>query len=107
MPTETANTLVSLASTILPLLLMVGVFYFLLIRPQQKREKKTREMLAAIKVGDRITTIGGIFGRVVQIKDDVFTIEVGVDKTRLVIARWAVRGVEGEDQENEMNALGQ
>lgn len=105
--TESAGTIGALLSTVLPLLLMVGVFYFMLIRPQQKREKKTREMLKNIKVGDRITTIGGIFGRVAAIKDDVITIEVGNDKVRLMVARWAMRSVEGESQENELAQLGQ
>lgn len=105
--TEAAGSIGGILSTVLPLVLMVGVFYFMLIRPQQKREKKTREMLKNIKVGDRITTIGGIFGRVGAIKDDVLTIEVGSDKVRLMVARWAVRNVEGEGAENELNQLGQ
>lgn len=105
--TEAAGSIGAILSSILPILLMVGVFYFMLIRPQQKREKKTREMLKNIKVGDRVTTIGGIFGRVAAIKDDVMTIEVGNDKVRLMVARWAMRSVEGEGQENELEQLGQ
>lgn len=88
--------------TMLPFVIMIVLFYFLLIRPQKKREKQTKDMLAAIKVGDRITTIGGIFGRVCNIKDDVITIEVGQDKAKIVIARWAVRTVEGSDTESEI-----
>ncbi|NLG37915.1 MAG: preprotein translocase subunit YajC, partial [Clostridiales bacterium] len=69
-----------LVQMVLPIVALLGVFYFLLLRPQQKQQKKVREMLAAIKVGDRIKTIGGIYGRIVKIKDeDYITIEVGPD----------------------------
>ncbi len=98
MPAQTA----ALLGQILPFVVLIAVFYFLIIRPQQKRDKKVKEMLAALKVGDRITTIGGIYGRITNIKDDIFTIEVGADKVKLVIARWAIRSVEDSDVENEM-----
>lgn len=65
----------------------------LLIRPQRKR-KETKEMLAALKVGDNITTIGGICGKVTAIRDDIITVEVGNDKVKLVFERWAIRDVE-------------
>jgi preprotein translocase subunit YajC len=84
----------ALIASLLPLILLVVVFYFMLIRPQQKRDKETRQMLEALKVGDNITTIGGIYGKIVSIKDEVLTIETGTDKTKLVIARWAVKEVE-------------
>ncbi|MDK2991074.1 MAG: preprotein translocase subunit YajC [Clostridiales bacterium] len=84
----------ALIASLLPLILLVVVFYFMLIRPQQKRDKETRQMLEALKVGDNITTIGGIYGKIVSIKDEVLTIETGADKTKLVIARWAVKEVE-------------
>lgn len=92
--TQAAGGMAALISGLLPLILLVVVFYFLLIRPQQKRDKETRQMLASLKVGDNITTIGGIYGKIVSIKDDVLTIEVGADKNKLVIARWAVKEVE-------------
>jgi preprotein translocase subunit YajC len=98
MPAQTA----ALLGQILPFVVLIAVFYFFIIRPQQKRDKKIKEMLAALKVGDRITTIGGIYGRITNIKDDVITLEVGVDKIKLVIARWAIRSVEDSDVENEM-----
>lgn len=69
---------------------MIGVFYFLLIRPQQKREKETQKMRSNVKEGDEILTIGGVYGKVLNIKDDIITIEVGADKLKLKIARWAV-----------------
>ena len=86
----------------LPFIVLIAVFYFLIIRPQQVRDKKVKRMLAAIKVGDRITTIGGVFGRIINLSDDIVTIEVGSDKVKLVVARWAVRSVENSDVENEM-----
>ncbi len=73
--------------------LLIAVFYFILIRPQKKREKQTKEMLAALKVGDEIVTIGGIIGTVSAIKDDTVTIEVGADKTKIKFERAAVRGI--------------
>ena len=78
------------------------MFYFMLIRPQQKKDKAVKKMLAELKSGDRITTIGGIYGRIVGIKDDVLTIEIGSDKVKMVIARWAVRSVEESAAENDL-----
>lgn len=85
-----------------PFIVLIAVFYFLIIRPQQVRDKKVKRMLAAIKVGDRITTIGGVFGKIINLSDDIVTIEVGSDKVKLVVARWAVRSVENSDVENAM-----
>lgn len=70
---------------------LVAVFYFLLIRPQQKQQKKRKSMLSELKVGDRITTIGRIYGTVTKIKDDIVTIEVGSKKIELMIDR---RGID-------------
>ena len=81
-------------STIIMLVVMVAIFYFLLIRPQRKKDKKVKEMLAALKVGDRVTTIGGIHGTIMGIKDDTITLGVGAEKTKLVFARWAIRNVD-------------
>jgi preprotein translocase subunit YajC len=79
---------------ILLLVVMLVVFYFMLIRPQQKKDKAVKKMLSELKVGDRITTIGGIYGRIISIRDDILTIEIGADKTKMVIARWAVRSLD-------------
>lgn len=81
-----------LQALLLPVLMLV-VFYFLLIRPQRKREKQTKEMLAALKVGDRVVSIGGIIGKIAAIKDDTVTLEVGADRTKIVLERSAIRGV--------------
>ncbi len=91
---QDANTTAALLSTLFPFILLIVVFYFMIIRPQRKREKQTKEMLASLKVGDNITTIGGICGKIVRIRDDILTIEVGTDKVQLVIERWAVRSVD-------------
>lgn len=72
---------------------IIAVFYFLLIRPQKKQEKKTREMLAALKVGDEVISIGGIKGKIRKIKDDFIVIETGADKTPIEFERNAIKGV--------------
>lgn len=75
------------------IVLMIGMFALMII-PQRKREKKIKDMLAAIKVGDRVRTIGGIYGTVSAIKEDIITLMVGPDKVRLVFARGAIANVE-------------
>ena len=89
----------------LPIVLIFVIFYFLLIRPQKKKDKKVKEMLAALKNGDRVCTIGGIYGTIVRIKDDVLTVEVGDQKTQMMIARWAVRNVEQLSVTNDSEQL--
>lgn len=68
----------------------LAIFYFLIIKPQKSKEKKIKEMRNNLSVGDEIITIGGIYGKVVKIKEDVLTIEVGADKNKLIITKWAV-----------------
>ncbi len=80
----------SMMSTILMLVLMVGIFYFMLIRPENKRKKEAEQMRAAVKTGDKITTIGGVVGTVVSIKEDKFVIETGADQVRIELAKWAL-----------------
>ncbi|MBZ4647580.1 MAG: preprotein translocase subunit YajC [Petroclostridium sp.] len=93
MPQET-----NIFAILIPYIIIFAVFYFILILPQRKKDKKIKAMLAALKVGDEVLTIGGIYGKIVNIKDDILTIEVGADKTKLRIARWAVRSVENSAQ---------
>ena len=69
-------------SSLLMLVVMFAVFYFIFIRPQKKKEKKLREMIAALKVGDEVASIGGIHGKIARIKDDVFVIETGIGTTK-------------------------
>lgn len=96
----------NVVETITPFLLPIGllvVFYFLLIRPQQKQQKQRKSMLAELKVGDRITTIGRIYGTVIKIKDDVVTIEVGSTKTQLVIDRRGIDSINDQfDAESQL-----
>ncbi|MEW9124437.1 MAG: preprotein translocase subunit YajC [Thermotaleaceae bacterium] len=80
-------------SPIIMTAIFFGFFYFFIIRPQQQKDKQIKEMRNNVKVGDNITTIGGIYGRIIKIKEDILTIEVGADKTKLQIARWAVGNV--------------
>ncbi|MCI7125587.1 MAG: preprotein translocase subunit YajC [Agathobaculum sp.] len=82
-----------------PFVILIVLFYFMLIRPQKKRDKAERDMRNSIAVGDEISTIGGFIGRVVNIKDDVLTIESSSDRTKLKIYRWAIRGKEAEPVE--------
>ena len=84
----------SLLAQFLPLVVLIVVFYFVLIRPQRKRDKQEGDMLNSIEIGDEISTIGGFIGRVVNIKDDVLVIESSSDRTKLKIYRWAIRGKE-------------
>jgi len=63
----------------LPLIIIFAIFYFILIRPQQQRQKKHKEMLESLKIGDKVITIGGIYGVIRDIKGDVFTLEVSKD----------------------------
>lgn len=97
--------LAEMLSMLLPLLLMFVVFYFLLIRPQKKKDKKVKEMLAALKNGDRVCTIGGIYGTITNIKDDTIELSVGRDNVKLVFARWAIRNVEEIAVENDSEVL--
>ncbi len=77
-------------STILMLVAMLAVFYFMMIRPENKRKKEAEQMRAAVKVGDEIVTIGGIRGKIVNVKEDKFVIETGADQVRIEFDKWAL-----------------
>ena len=87
---QEGNMLLTLATTILPLALMVLIFYFLLIRPEKKRSKKMKEMLDNLQVADEVVTTGGIIGRVLSVKEDTVLIETGSDRTRLRVLRTSI-----------------
>ncbi len=72
------------------LLIMIAVFYFMIIRPENKRKKEAEQMRSSIKNGDKITTIGGIVGKVVDVKEEKFVIETGADQVRIEFAKWAL-----------------
>lgn len=84
------------------IIILMVVMLVIMIVPQRRREKNVKEMLAAIKVGDRIRTIGGIYGTVTSVRDDIVTISVGPDKARLVFARGAIASIEDSNVENTM-----
>ena len=79
--------------TILPLILLHVVMYFLLIRPQKKKEREVNNMRSSIQVGDEIITIGGICGKVVKTKDESLIIQVGADKVKFEVMRWSISKV--------------
>lgn len=90
---------------IISLVLMVAVFYFLLIRPQQKRVRAQRDLLGSLEVGDEVVTIGGIFGRILSMDDEMVSLDVGggthLRMLRQAIARKYVEETEAEPQEGE------
>jgi preprotein translocase subunit YajC len=75
----------------LPIILMVALMYFLIIRPQKKKEKAEKAMRDNLQVGDEIITIGGIYGRVISLKEDTIVIESKSDHSKMTIARWAMQ----------------
>ena len=79
-----------LGSTIVMMLVMLAVFYFMLIRPENKRKKEAENMRSSLRTGDSITTIGGIIGTVVDVKESKIVIETSADRVRIELAKWAV-----------------
>ncbi len=82
----------------LPILLLIPVLYFLMIRPQQKRQKQWQEMLGKIKPGDKITTAGGVRGVILSIKDDSFIMRVPPDGIKMEVAKSAIASVTTQEQ---------
>ena len=101
----TGSSIAALATTFLPLILIFVVFWFMLIRPQRKKDKQVKEMLNNLKAGDRVCTIGGIYGTITGIKDDTVTLSVGRDNLTMVVARWGIRSVEEVTIENDSQEL--
>ena len=85
-------------ASVLPIVLLIVLFYFLLIRPQKKQEKKDKAMRDSLVVGDHICTIGGIVGKVVKIDEDELVLETS-DGTRMRFKKWAIRAVTTEQEE--------
>ena len=77
-------------TSIIMIVAMIAVFYFLMIRPENKRKKEAEQMRSAVKTGDEVTTIGGIIGTVVSVKDEKFVMETGADQVRIELAKWAI-----------------
>lgn len=80
------------------LLVMIAVFYFLIIRPENKRKKQAEEMRNSLKKGERITTIGGMVGKVVQVNDNTIVFETSEDRVRVEIAKWGIQSTESMEQ---------
>ena len=79
-----------MGSTVIMMVLMVAIFYFMLIRPENKRKKEAEQMRASLKNGDKIVTIGGITGVIVDVKENRFVMETGADQVRIELEKWAV-----------------
>ena len=86
----TTDAMGGMGSTMLMLIMMIAVFYFMLIRPENKRKKEAEQMRSAVKKGDKITTIGGIVGTVVDVKENNIVIETSADQVRIELAKWAL-----------------
>ena len=80
----------SMGSTLVMMVAMIAIFYFMLIRPENKRKKDAEQMRSAVKKGDKITTIGGIVGTVVDVKENNIVIETSADQVRIELAKWAI-----------------
>ena len=85
-----ASTTGAGGSTILMLVLMFAVFYFFFIRPENKKKKKVEDMRNSLSLGDEITTIGGMTGKIVQVTEDTVTFETGEDRVRIQIKKWGI-----------------
>ncbi len=85
---------------IIMLVLMFAAMYFLMIRPENKKRKKQDEMRSSLSIGDEITTIGGITGKIVQVTEDTITFETGEDRVRIQVKKWAVSTTAKQEAED-------
>ena len=97
---NTATGQGSLITMVLPFVLLIAVFYFLLIRPENKKKKAAEKMRSELSVGDQITTIGGIVGTICAVKEDTIVIETGADRVRVEFTKWAVSTKGTQSTEN-------
>jgi len=84
----------SLISIVLYLVFFIAIMYLLIFLPQKRREKKSKELVESAQVGNMITTIGGVSGKIINIKDDEVTVETSVMKTQIVFKKWAIKEVQ-------------
>lgn len=87
-------------TTIIMMVAMIAIMYFLLIRPENKRKKEAANMRASLTVGDEITTIGGIIGTICAVKENTIVIETGADRVRIEFTKWAVSSKSVQTTEN-------
>ena len=99
--TGTASGSAGMIQFILSMVVLFAIFYFLMIRPENKRKKKVEEMRSALKNGDEIITIGGIRGKIVNISGDNITFETGEDRVRIQVAKWAISDRSGKEKSKE------
>lgn len=91
--------------SLLPFILLIPIFYFLIIRPQKKQEKETAQMRNSLMIGDEVVTIGGVMGKIVKVKDDYVVIETGSDRVRIKFRKSAIGSVEKKaDEKGEKKA---
>lgn len=81
----------SMMTLMIPLILMFVLMYFIMIRPENKRKKKAEEMRNSLSLGDEITTIGGLTGKIVQVTEETITFETGEDRVRIQVKKWAIQ----------------
>ena len=86
----TANAAGGMGSSMFILIAMLAVMYFIMIRPENKRKKEAEQMRSSVKKGDKVVTIGGIVGVVVDVKDNNFVMETGADQVRIELEKWAL-----------------
>lgn len=96
------NTWLSMLLQLSPFLLIIVLMYFIMIRPQKKKQQEEQKMRNGVRVGDELTTIGGICGRVVNVKDDTLIIETGADRNKMTIKKWAIQTVDTVHEDNDM-----
>ena len=94
------TTTESYISLFFTLALMLVMLYFMIYRPQRKQEKKDATMRSSLEIGDQVTTIGGVIGRVVAIKDDTFVLETGADRVKIRFTKNAISSVEKLNMDN-------
>ena len=98
--TQSTEGTAGFMSMILPLVILIAVFYFLLIRPENKKKKAAAKMRSELAVGDEITTIGGIVGTVCAVKEATVVVETGADRVRIEFTRWAISSKGTQREQN-------
>lgn len=98
-PATGTNSSAGTIQFVVSMVILAAIFYFLMIRPENKRKKKVEEMRSSLGVGDDIVTIGGIQGKIVNISGDSITFETGEDRVRIKVAKWAISNKGGEKKQ--------
>ena len=86
----TTSTAAGMSSPIIMMVMMIAIFYFMLIRPENKRKKEAEQMRSSVKKGDKVVTIGGIVGTVIDVKENKFVMETSLDQVRIEFEKWAI-----------------